>query len=204
MKNVFFISRLFGRSAQTLFLALAIGFGMSYQSDANAQNAGNIYGADQVLLSGSAEFGLVLQVEIKQQEASPQARGTAAGLGAAVGGLLAAGTGNAGWGKNTLGALVGGLVGERAANYVARTESQEIVVQLISANESRPRLIVLVQPAPFDQLSPGDKVLVTNIAGKIRVKPNNTGLNSEPKPYPQGQEMSGQYKDHSSSFVSYR
>lgn len=165
--------------AYNLFLDVVmagmIAFFCAFLPSSYAQNAGNIYGQDQVLRSGNAEFGVVLQVSIKQAEASSQARTAGAGLGAAVGGLLASGAGSSSWGKNALGVMVGGLVGERIANGTNRAEAQEIIVQTMD-NNGQPRIQVIVQPAPFDQVSPGQNVLVTRISGRVRVIPNNIAL----------------------------
>lgn len=165
---------------QNVLLALIIAFGLSYQSGVHAQNAGNIYGSDQVLRPGSADFGVVLQVEIKMTESSAQSRATGAGIGAGLGGLLANSLGGSNnYASSAIGALVGGVLGERLANQTARTESQELVVRLSGSDNGKPRLLVLIQPAPYDELSVGDRVLVTNIGGKFRVKQNNTGLSGD-------------------------
>jgi outer membrane lipoprotein SlyB len=69
---------------------------------------------------------------------------------------------------NTVGMLLGGLFGERTANAVMTTAAQEIIAQLVVPG-GQPRTVVIVQPAPFDQVFPQESVYVSEVRGTYRV-----------------------------------
>jgi len=132
--------------------------------NASAQ-AGNIYGREQTQSTGSVQEGVVLQVSIKQTEASWQASSVGASLGSATGYAIA--RNNTNGSAAVLSSLLGGLVGERIANQASSDFAQEIIVQVNSGNVQS--VISVVQPAPFDPVTPGQAVLLVQTAGKVRV-----------------------------------
>lgn len=136
---------------------------------ANAQ-AGNVYAHPQAQVAGDTYEAVVLQISIREVEPSSQARAAGAAVGSAVGLALAsqAKTHNR-FAVNTVSLVLGGLAGERATHVVARTEAQEIILQLAPAKGQQPRIITIVQPAPFDTVVPGECVYVTVIRGAWRV-----------------------------------
>lgn len=136
---------------------------------AHAQS-GNVYGNGQVQISGPTESAVVLQVQIKRSEPGWQARTAGAGIGGALGGLLASNaSGNARYAANILGMTIGGVVGERAATAIMSDDAQEVILQVAGLNGQPPRILTIVQPSPFDRLVPGESVYLINTAGKYRV-----------------------------------
>jgi outer membrane lipoprotein SlyB len=156
----------------TIVALAALVVGLTAAPGAHAQS-GNVYGSNQVQTLSSAEEGIVLQVAIKKSEASWQARTGGAAAGGVVGALLGNAVGGDSQTKtllNTLGVIGGGFAGERAANAVAASEAQEIVIGLRDPKtKSINRVVTVVQPAPFDAVATNDKVLVINTNGAIRV-----------------------------------
>lgn len=156
--------------AATLFSLAVVTFIAFAPRSAHAQS-GNVYGNNQAQVSGLIEEGQVLQVAIKTVEASGQARATGGAIGGVIGGLAGANP-NIEWQQRAitgvLGAAVGAFAGERIANASATKEAQELIIAVTDQNGRR-RLITVVQPAPFDALSRGDKVFVSNTQGAIRV-----------------------------------
>lgn len=137
-----------------------------------AAQAGNIYANPQVQNAGDTHTGVVVQVLIKQAEPTGAERAAGASIGAAVGALISSRTGSDNrFAVNALSAVIGGFTGERTANYLLRADAQEIVVQLAPLPGQQPRLITVVQPAPFDRLVAGEVVVVTNTRGVFRVIP---------------------------------
>jgi outer membrane lipoprotein SlyB len=155
-----------------LFVALFVSPG-----NAHAQ-AGNVYGSNQTQVYGGVEQGVVLQVSIKQVEASAQSRVAGGAIGAAVGGALASNP-NIDASKrvmaNILGVALGGLAGERIANASSGKEAQEMIIKLVD-QQGRARLITVVQPEPFDPMFKGDKVFVSNTQGAVRVIKDESSL----------------------------
>ena len=151
-------------------LAMIAGFFIAMPSFSVASEAANVYGEMQMMRKGSAQSAVILQVMHKEVEADKKTRAAAAGLGGAVGGLLSSRAGNASYKKAALGAVLGGLLAERITNSVGKTEVQELIVKL-KAND---QIVVLVQPAPFDNVAAGDHVLVTEIANRVRIIPDYT------------------------------
>lgn len=135
---------------------------------AQAQS-GNIYAVPQAQVAGSVYEAVVLQVSIKEVEATMPARAAGAGLGSAAGLLLAANVNSQRRATvNTVGVLLGGLLGERTANATMRTAAQEIIVRLAMPGGAW-RTVVIVQPAPFDQVFPQETVYVSEVRGTYRV-----------------------------------
>jgi len=136
---------------------------------AQAQS-GNVYGAGQVQVSGTAVEAVVLQVEIKKAEPSWQTRAAGAGIGSALGALLASNvSGNGRHAASVIGATAGGLLGERTTNAVMTDAAQEIILQVLGREGAPPRIVTVIQPAPFDRLVAGETVYMINTAGKYRV-----------------------------------
>jgi len=138
----------------------------AFTSQIASAQAGNIYGREQTQSSGSVQEGVVLQVSLKQTEASWQARSVGASLGSATGYAIA--RNNANGSAAVLSSLLGGLVGERIANHASSDVAQEIIVQMTSGNNVQ-SVVTVVQPAPFDPISAGEAVLLIQTAGKVRV-----------------------------------
>jgi outer membrane lipoprotein SlyB len=122
---------------------------------------------------GLSEEGVVLQVSIKQTQASWQARTGGAASGGFLGAMIGDSLGGDYQTKNILravGAIAGGIAGERVADQAASSDAQEIVVGIFNtATGSISRVITVIQPAPFESLSQRDKVLVVNTNGTVRV-----------------------------------
>jgi outer membrane lipoprotein SlyB len=136
---------------------------------AHAQS-GNVYGSGQVQVAGPTESAVVVQVQVKEAEPGWQVRTAGAGIGGALGGLLANEvSGNARYAASVLGMTIGGLLGERAATSTMSQEAQEVILQVAGTNGQPPRILTIVQPAPYDRLFPGEAVYVINTAGKYRV-----------------------------------
>ncbi len=164
------VKNLWMQSALALcFLVLAP---FSPIATAHAQS-GNVYGTNQVQTLSNAQEGVVLQVSIKQAQASVQARAGGAAGGGLVGALIGSRLGGDAQTKNVLGALGaigGGFAGERMANAAAANEAQEIVIGLKDGRSNTiTRVITVVQPAPFDPVVENDNVLVVNTNGAYRV-----------------------------------
>lgn len=135
---------------------------------AHAQS-GNVYDLPQAQVVGDTYEAVVLQVSFKEVVASHQARAAGAALGGAAGLVLASRSGSRSpWAVNSAAALVGGLLGERAAYAVATTHAQEIVLRIRQSNDMW-RTVTIVQPAPFDHVSAGEVVYVTATRGAYRV-----------------------------------
>jgi outer membrane lipoprotein SlyB len=144
-----------------VFFALTSAFGVHAQS-------GNVYANGQ--LRGGTYEATVLQATNKMVEADWRARST----GVAIGGLLGTAaigrtSGKYGAVKRILGGAIGGLLGERAANAVAQNSAQEIVLEV--QEKTGVALVTIVQPAPYDAVTPGQQVWVTVQAGRYRVLP---------------------------------
>lgn len=153
-------------------LALCVLVLAPFSPTAHAQS-GNVYGTNQVQAISNAQEGVVLQVSIKQAQASVQARTGGAAGGGLVGALIGSRLGGDAQTKNVLGALGalgGGFAGERMANAAATNEAQEIVIGLKDGRSNTiTRVITVVQPAPFDPVVENDNVLVVNTNGAYRV-----------------------------------
>mgnify|MGYP001627206526 CR=1 FL=1 len=135
---------------------------------ARAQS-GNVYAAPQAQVAGQVFDAVVLQVTLRDVDASMPARAVGGGLGAAAGLLLASNAGSQHRGAaNTAGALLGGLLGERTANAVMKVPAQELIVRFVLPN-GLPKTVVIVQPAPFDQIFPQEAVYVSEVRGTFRV-----------------------------------
>jgi outer membrane lipoprotein SlyB len=137
-----------------------------------AAQSGNVYGNQQIQSQGDTLEGVVVKVLIKQAEPSGTDRAAGASLGAAIGALISSKAGGDNrFAVNALSAVLGGFAGERTMNYLARSDAQEIVVQLLPQPGQQPRTITIVQPAPFDRLVAGESVYVTITKGVFRVIP---------------------------------
>jgi len=136
---------------------------------AHAQS-GNVYGAGQVQIHGTAEEAVVMQVIIRKAEPSWQTRAAGAGVGSALGGFIASNvSGNGRQAAGFIGLTVGGLLGERATNVMLTNAAQEIILRVAGREGSPPRLVTVIQPAPFDPLIAGEMVYLINTAGRVRV-----------------------------------
>lgn len=137
-----------------------------------AAQSGNVYSNPQVQSQGDTFEGVVIQVLVKQSEPTATDRAAGASVGAALGALISSRSGGDNrFAVNALGAVLGGLAGERTTNYVFRSDAQEIVVQLAPQPGQQPRLITVVQPAPYDRMVSGEAVFVTITRGVYRVIP---------------------------------
>lgn len=147
---------------------------------ANAQS-GNVYGAPQAQTMGQVYEAVVVQIAIKEVEPSVQARAAGAAVGGALGmGLASRSNSQNRFVVNTVGAVLGGLLGERATSAMARTDAQELIVRLFTEQGQPPRTISIVQPAPFDAVYPGEMIYVTVIQGAWRVLRRATPSASAP------------------------
>ena len=158
--------------ANRLAAVVALSFLAAFSTCASAQS-GNVYGENQLQAVSSAQEGVVLQVALKQAQASWQARTGGATGGGLVGALIGSSLGGDSQ-TNTLlsalGALGGGFAGERLVNANATNDAQEIVIGIKDPNShSISRVITVVQPAPFDSVVVNDNVLVINTNGTYRV-----------------------------------
>lgn len=136
---------------------------------AQAQS-GNVYAIPQAQSAGSVYEATVVQILYKELEPTWQGRGAGAAVGGALGMALAARSGSEHrFAVGTLGTVLGGLLGERAANAIATNQAQELIVRLAPQPGQQPRIVSLVQPAPFDRVYPGEMVFVTLTQGAWRV-----------------------------------
>jgi outer membrane lipoprotein SlyB len=142
-------------------------------SSAHAQ-AGNVYGANQAQITGTAQEAQVLQVNIKHVEGGQTTNVIGTTVGSALGGLVLGSNQNLDWGTRSaamlLGGALGGVIGNKVTNYASEREAQELVIGLKNPQTgSIGNIITVVQPAPFEALSAGDQVLVVNTAGATRI-----------------------------------
>lgn len=172
--NFNLVSKIRNTPASSIFVAMAeilavvvVAFVMMIPDKARAQS-GNVYGNGQVQVYSQAEEAVVMQVRIKTAEPSWQTRTVGAGIGAAVGGAIGSRAKNQHVGA-LVGASLGGLFGERAANAVMTGDAQEIVLQVFGPSGMPARIVTIVQPAPYDHLVSGERVYLSNSAGKWRV-----------------------------------
>ncbi|WP_070401203.1 glycine zipper domain-containing protein [Hydrogenophaga sp. PML113] len=160
--------------AMTEILAfIVVAFMMMIPDPAQAQS-GNVYGNGQVQVYSQAEEAVVMQVRIKAAEPTWQTRTAGAGIGAAVGGAIGSSAKNQHVGA-LVGAALGGIFGERAASAVMTSDAQEIVLQVFGPNGRPARVVTIVQPAPYDHLVSGERVYLSNTAGKWRVIKRSEG-----------------------------
>lgn len=157
---------------KNIIVLISIVMGFAFTPAAFAQS-GNVYGSNQVQTIANAEEGVVLQVAIRQAEASWQAKAGGATGGGMVGALLGNSLGGNYQTKallGALGALGGGFAGQRVANAMGGSDAQEIVVGIRDPrSNSISRVVTVVQPSPFDAVAPGDNVLVVNASGAVRI-----------------------------------
>lgn len=144
-----------------------VAFIMMVPDQARAQS-GNVYGSSQAQVYSATEEAVVLQVMQKAAEPSWQTRTAGAGVGAALGGALGRQSSNSQLG-GLIGGLLGGIAGERLTNAVATASAQEIVLQVFGRAGMPPRIISVIQPAPYDRLVAGEQVFLINTAGTWRV-----------------------------------
>lgn len=151
------------------FILIFVFFFVIPMKEARAQ-AGNVYAKPQAQQAGDALEGVVLQVSIKEVEPSNQARFAGAAVGSALGVAIATRSNSQNRSAvNTVGAVLGGLLGERTTHAIVRTDAQEIIVLLAPVRGQQPRILAIVQPAPFDAVYPGEAIYVVNIRGAFRV-----------------------------------
>lgn len=147
---------------------LAVGLLIGMEK-AHAQS-GNIYTVPQAQVAGNVYQAVVLQVSIKEVEATTQMRVAGAGVGSAAGLLLASSSNSQHrFTANTVGVLLGGLLGERTANAVMRTHAQQILICYSLPPNGQPRTIAIVQPAPPDQVFAGESVFISEVWCTYRV-----------------------------------
>lgn len=173
MKNLLTMYRaepLHNRVLYALYVVIAVFLAFIIpMKDAKAQ-AGNIYAQPQAQSAGDTSEGVVLQVALKEVEPSNQARAAGAAVGSALGLLISSHSNNQNrFVAGTTGAVLGGLLGERATQAIARSAAQEIIVQLAPVRGQPPRIITIVQPEPFDTVYPAELVYVTIVKGAYRV-----------------------------------
>lgn len=142
-------------------------------TEAKAQS-GNVYGGNQAQVYGSADEGLVLQVNIKTVEPTTANNVVGATVGGLLGGLVFGSNQNQDWNVRAasavLGTTLGGVVGNKVANTVSTREAQELVIGIKNPQTgSINRVITVVQPEPYEALAPNDQVLVVNTGGAVRV-----------------------------------
>ena len=149
-----------------IFSVLVLAMTLMQPAPAAAQS-GNVYGTNQAQKYSSTEDALVVQVTLRQVETSYQARTIGAAAGAGLGALFGRSAAN-NTTATSLGALVGGLLGDRAAAMTLGAQAQEIVLQVFTPGK-QPRIVTIVQPAPFDRIVAGESVYLINTAGALRV-----------------------------------
>lgn len=152
-------------------LALVVIFG--FAPGAHAQS-GNVYSGNQAQIAGSADEGMVLQVNIKTVEGSQTTNVVGTAIGGAVGGLVFGANQNQDWNTRAvatlLGTTLGGVIGNKVVNATSSRQAQELVIGLKNPQTgSINRVITVVQPEPFEALSANDQVLVVNTGGAYRI-----------------------------------
>lgn len=150
--------------------AIAMAIILLWAPGAQAQS-GNVYDGYQTQLAGTVYTGVILQVSQKEVAASTSSRAGGAGIGAILGGAVG---GNNASDNNKLtgqilGATVGGILGDVFAQKATKNVAQELIVMVTNPETGRSKAIVLIQPAPFEELMVDDKVLVIATQDKIRV-----------------------------------
>lgn len=150
--------------------ALVFVLSLVFSEKAHAQS-GNIYAPQQAQVAGDVMEGDVLQVSVKDVESNTEMRAVGAAVGGVLGLALASrsGTVQNRFAVNTVGSVLGGLLGERATSKFATSRAQEIILRVQPQGGMQPRTMVIVQPAPFEAVSAGDKVFVTLVNGAWRV-----------------------------------
>jgi outer membrane lipoprotein SlyB len=150
-------------------VALVVVFG--FAPGAQAQS-GNVYGNSQTQSVGTAQEGFILQVQLKEVEATDRARAAGGGIGALIGGAIGNNQADPGHKlvANLLGAAIGGLAGDAVARNTAKNVVQELIIGLINPKTgSVDKVLTVIQPAPFEELNEDDQVLVIKSGTKVRV-----------------------------------
>lgn len=152
-----------------LLASLVFVLGLLYAEPAHAQ-AGDIYSRPHAQVAGEVWEAQVVQVATKEVEASYAARAAGASIGGVLGMALASRSGSTQnrFAINTAATVLGGLIGERTANYAAAPSAQEILLRVQQPGQPA-RMLSIVQPAPFEALAAGENVYVTITNGAYRV-----------------------------------
>lgn len=154
----------------------AVAVVLGFAPGAHAQS-GNVYGNLQAQVMSPTLKGVVLQASMKMVQPS----GITRTGGAAVGGLLGGLMGNhlSSQGKavvSILGTTIGGFVGERVANAAFSSRAQELVIGLYNPQTGALNsTVTVVQPEPFEAMSPNQQVIISNTNGVFRVIKVNMG-----------------------------
>lgn len=167
--NNFRSMQLHNKALTVVYVLALLTVGLVIGTEKAHAQSGNVYAVPQAQVAGNVYEALVLQVSIKEVEATMPARAAGAGVGSAAGLLLASNVNTQQRATaNTVGMLLGGLLGERTANATMKTAAQEIIVRL-ELPGGVTRTVVIVQPAPYDQVFPRETVYVSEVRGAYRV-----------------------------------
>jgi outer membrane lipoprotein SlyB len=165
LKNMSLVNRVLA----VLYVA-AIAVVLGFAPGAKAQS-GNVYASTQAQVMSPTMKGVILQVSMKLVQPSGITRTGGAAIGGVLGGLM--GNQLSGQGKAfaaVLGTTIGGFVGERAANAAFSSRAQELVIGLYNPTTGAlSSTVTVIQPEPFEAMSPNQQVLISNTNGVFRV-----------------------------------
>lgn len=159
-----------------LFVALMM---VLFPNEAKAQ-AGDVYRDSGAQTMQNVTRGVVLQLREVKVQPRAQSGYAGAAAGASVGGLLANRLGSNSDATtrgvlSILGAALGGIGGQVAAEHIGAETAVEILVEVQESNR-QPRLMAVVQPLPAPDVQVGQMVYVLNEGGKNRVIPSAARL----------------------------
>lgn len=140
-----------------------------------AAQSGSVYGERGAQTVQQVTRGVVLQLRDVKVQPSQQAGYIGTSAGAALGGLIGVALGNnsssaARGVLGILGATLGGVGGQAAAEHMGSGNAVEILVET-QGQYNGTQVIAIVQPLPAPDVFVGQAVLVLNEGGKSRVIP---------------------------------
>jgi outer membrane lipoprotein SlyB len=155
------------------FALFAIVVAVSLPLSATAQSYGQMnVPSGQARADLNTRQGVVVDMQVTQIEvqASQQARGTGAVIGALIGAALPR---NSNWGVRGVAGALGGLAGGRAANAMGHEMRDAMQVVVMLPNQ---QLVTIVQEMPNTNLQVGDKVFLIGAYPATRVVRAPTNL----------------------------
>lgn len=135
--------------------------------------SGNVYGDRGSQTVSTVTRAVVLQSRIVKVAAESPTRYAGAGAGAALGGAIGASLGTHSYAAQTalglVGAALGGVAGNNAADTLGGTRAVEFIVQVVRPDSSLGETLAITQPDPADVIGTGELVYLINTAGTWRV-----------------------------------
>lgn len=160
------------KDPQNWIYMIAVGVVLGFASGAFAQS-GSVYSERGSQQASEVIRAVILQTREVLVEPQNTARYAGGVVGAAIGGGLGAMLGRKDSRASTVlglvGATLGGVAGDRAAQSWAATKSVEYIVQTHSDQRVPPRRLAITQPEPGPVLVAGDHVYLIQTGGTWRV-----------------------------------